>query len=65
MEKLMRDASTIMLPPIGNEASWARVGSFVARHAEPAPLHGPRDLGLRLPFAPPDDSPIHASVVTS
>lgn len=57
MEKLVRDANTIMLPPIGNEASWLRVGEFVARHAEPAPLHGGRDLGLRLPFAPPDDSP--------
>ncbi|MBO0802439.1 MAG: acyl-CoA dehydrogenase family protein [Nocardiopsaceae bacterium] len=59
MEKLMRDASTIMLPPIGNEASWARVGNFVARHPEPAPLHGPRDPGprdpgLRLPFTPPE-----------
>lgn len=57
MEKLVRDASTIMLPPIGNEASWARVGNFVARHAEPAPLHGSRDPGLRLPFTPPEDIP--------
>jgi alkylation response protein AidB-like acyl-CoA dehydrogenase len=55
MEKLVRDASTIMLPPIGNEASWVRVGSFVARHAEPTPLHGARDLGLRLPFTPPEE----------
>jgi alkylation response protein AidB-like acyl-CoA dehydrogenase len=56
MEKLVRDASTIMLPPIGNEASWVRLGGFVARHAEPAPLHGPRDLGLRLPFTPPEEA---------
>lgn len=55
MEKLMRDASTIMLPPIGNEASWVRLGGFAARHPEPAPLHGPRDLRLRLPFSPPED----------
>jgi alkylation response protein AidB-like acyl-CoA dehydrogenase len=51
MEKLVRDASTIMLPPIGNEAAWVRLGNFVARHPEPAPLHGARDLGVRLPFA--------------
>jgi acyl-CoA dehydrogenase len=56
MEKLVRDAGTIMLPPIGNEASWARLGNFVARHREPAPLHGPRDLGVHLPFTPPDES---------
>ncbi|MBO0819263.1 MAG: acyl-CoA dehydrogenase family protein [Nocardiopsaceae bacterium] len=55
MEKLMRDAATIMLPPIGNEASRVRVGSFLSRHPEPAPLHGPRDLDLRLPFTPPPE----------
>ena len=54
MEKLVRDASTIMLPPIGNEASWARLGHFIARDCEPAPLHGPRGLGVRLPFTPPE-----------
>lgn len=41
MEKLVRDAATIMLPPIGNEASWVRAGRFVQRHSGPAPLvHG-------------------------
>ena len=44
MEKLVRDASTIMLPPIGNEASWARVGSFVARHPS-----RPRCTGRAIP----------------
>jgi alkylation response protein AidB-like acyl-CoA dehydrogenase len=56
MEKLVRDASTIMLPPMGNEASWVRLGTFAAAHREPTPLHGPRDLGLRLPFVPPEDA---------
>jgi alkylation response protein AidB-like acyl-CoA dehydrogenase len=54
MEKLVRDASTIMLPPIGNEASWVRLGSYLAAHGDTAPLHGARDLGLRLPFAVPE-----------
>lgn len=57
MEKLVRDAATIMLPPIGNEASWVRAGRFVQRHAEPAPLvSAPAgEAGtLRLPFSPPD-----------
>jgi alkylation response protein AidB-like acyl-CoA dehydrogenase len=54
MEKLVRDASTIMLPPIGNEASWARLGAYVTGHAEPTPLHGDHDAVSRLPFVPPE-----------
>ena len=56
MEKLVRDAATIMLPPIGNEASWVRAGRFVRQHHEPAPLvTAPGADGLRLPFTPPGD----------
>jgi alkylation response protein AidB-like acyl-CoA dehydrogenase len=56
MEKLVRDAATIMLPPIGNEASWVRAGRFVRRHPEPAPLVTvPGAGGLRLPFTPPEE----------
>jgi alkylation response protein AidB-like acyl-CoA dehydrogenase len=62
MEKLVRDAATIMLPPIGNEASWVRAGRFVQRHAGPAPLvAGPADDAtdaggaLRLPFSWPGE----------
>jgi len=56
MEKLVRDAATIMLPPIGNEASWVRLGRFVRQHAEPAPLHAPDELHhIGLPFVPPAD----------
>ena len=61
MEKLVRDAATIMLPPIGNEASWVRAGRFIQRHADPAPLvHEVAGGGngeeaaaaIRLPFSP-------------
>ena len=56
MEKLVRDAATIMLPPIGNEASWVRAGRFVRQHAEPDPLVSVQAAaGLRLPFTPPGD----------
>lgn len=56
MEKLVRDAATIMLPPIGNEASWVRTGRFVRRHSEPTPLVTASGAeGLRLPFTPPDE----------
>jgi alkylation response protein AidB-like acyl-CoA dehydrogenase len=57
VEKLVRDAATIMLPPIGNEASWIRAARFLRKHTEPSPLvplaPGPR--GPRLPFSPPPD----------
>jgi alkylation response protein AidB-like acyl-CoA dehydrogenase len=56
MEKLVRDAATIMLPPIGNEAAWVRAGRFIRQHAEPTPLVGADGPGrLRLPFTPPED----------
>jgi alkylation response protein AidB-like acyl-CoA dehydrogenase len=56
MEKLVRDAATIMLPPIGNEASWVRTSRFIQQHSEPAPLlPGTGADGLALPFTPPGD----------
>lgn len=56
MEKLVRDAATIMLPPIGNEASWVRVSRYLRAHEEPAPLvTDPGASGARLPFSPPPD----------
>ena len=56
MEKLVRDAATIMLPPIGNEAAWIRAARFIRQHGEPDPLV-PSDGtdGLTLPFTPPAD----------
>jgi hypothetical protein len=36
MEKLLRDAATIMLPPIGNTAVQARLASWLYRHPGPA-----------------------------
>jgi hypothetical protein len=57
MEKLVRDAATIMLPPIGNEASWMRTATAVRRMNEVTPLCPlPPDDGhpeRRLPFASP------------
>jgi len=56
MEKLVRDAATIMLPPIGNEASWVRTGRFVQQHPGPTPLVTDPGAGShRLPFTPPED----------
>jgi alkylation response protein AidB-like acyl-CoA dehydrogenase len=60
VEKLVRDAATIMLPPIGNEASWIRAARFLRKHTEPSPLvplapgADVRDP-IRLPFTPPVD----------
>ncbi|MGH9103819.1 MAG: acyl-CoA dehydrogenase family protein [Acidimicrobiales bacterium] len=54
MEKLVRDAATMMLPPIGNEASWVRVSRYLKEHVEAAPLMAPPDgAPTRLPFTPP------------
>jgi alkylation response protein AidB-like acyl-CoA dehydrogenase len=57
LEKLVRDAATIMLPPIGNEASWMRTATAVRRMNEVTPLCPlPPDDGhpeRRLPFASP------------
>jgi alkylation response protein AidB-like acyl-CoA dehydrogenase len=36
MEKLLRDAATIMLPPIGNTAVQARLANWLYRHPGPA-----------------------------
>jgi alkylation response protein AidB-like acyl-CoA dehydrogenase len=56
MEKLVRDAATIMLPPIGNEASWVRASRYIRQHAGPTPLvSDPGASAARLPFSPPAD----------
>ena len=58
MEKLVRDAATIMLPPIGNEASWVRAGRFLQRHPGPTPLVADGEAvggGPLLPFTAPAD----------
>jgi alkylation response protein AidB-like acyl-CoA dehydrogenase len=34
IEKLVRDAATIMLPPIGNEAAWMRLARYVRKEGE-------------------------------
>ena len=56
MEKLVRDAATIMLPPIGNEASLVRASRYLAAHEEPTPLvTDPGAAAAPLPFTPPPD----------
>ena len=38
IEKLVRDAATIMLPPVGNQASRVRLGRWLAAHPDVAAL---------------------------
>ncbi len=56
LEKLVRDAATIMLPPIGNEASWVRAARQLGQLTGPTPLvTDPAASPARLPFTPPAD----------
>jgi alkylation response protein AidB-like acyl-CoA dehydrogenase len=56
LEKLVRDAATIMLPPIGNEASWVRAARQLSQLAGPTPLvTDPAASPAELPFTPPAD----------
>ena len=56
LEKLVRDAATIMLPPIGNEASWVRAARQLSQLAGPTPLvTDPAASPAPLPFTPPAD----------
>lgn len=50
MEKLLRDAATIMLPPFGNEAARVRLGRWLARHGEPLALMGSPNGGPPEPM---------------
>ena len=46
MEKLVRDAATMLLPPIGNTAVEVRLANWLRRHPEPAAMVNTADGAL-------------------
>src|SRR5207249_11211196 len=49
VEKLIRDAHTMLPPPIGNTAARVRLGRWLAQHTSPAALVPDGAFPLRYP----------------